>query len=283
MEVVKTDEEILAEAEAQAAEDLAAEEANEKAEVEAEEAARLAAEAGGEVPPKKGSYQDRINDLTYKYRSTQRELDYYKDVVLGKKKSGDGGVSPPPAKPISTTDVPGAVRPKPANFETVEDYEDALHGWYDAKREGKVLAKNKEDHLKEMLSTFNKGAVPVRLEHPDFDEVTGRPVFTDSMRQAIFNMDNGGLVAYELGKNPGLAEKVKLLPPEKQIYELGKIERRLLLLKKGRKSSTTPDPLHPIDSRMHAEKDPNKMPIEEWMEWDKQRRMAKLKEKLGIK
>lgn len=281
-EEVKTDEEILAEAEAQAAEELAAEE-EAKVQAETEEAARLAEEDGnGNEPPKKGSYQDRINDLTYKYRSTQRELDYYKDVVLGKKKSGSG-VTPPPAKESTATSVPGVARPKPADFETVEGYEDALYGWYDGKREAKTSAANQEENFKKTLSAFNESAAPVRLEHPDFDEITAHPVFTDSMRKAIFNMDNGPLVAYELGKNPELAEKVKLLPPEKQIYEMGKIERRLLLVQKGRKQSKTPDPLNPLDSRSSTKKDPNKMPIGEWMEWDKQRTMARLKEKLGVK
>ena len=282
-EEIKTDEEILAEAEAQAAEELAAEE-EARAQAEAEEAARLAEEEErGNEPPKKGSYQDRINDLTYKYRSTQRELDYYKDVVLGKKKSGGSGVNPPPAKPSTTINASGVARPKPDGFETVEDYEDALYGWYDAKRESKVSAIAQEENFKKTLSAFNEGAAPVRLEHPDFDEVTAHPVFTDSMRKAIFNMDNGALVAYELGKNPGLAEKVKLLSPEKQIYEMGKLERKLLLVQKGRTKSNTPDPFSPITGRATSKKDPDKMDIKEWMEWDKQRTMAKLKEKLGYK
>jgi hypothetical protein len=202
---------------------------------------------------------------------------------LGKKKSGDDGVVSPPAKEGVTTSESGVVRPKPGDFETVEAYEDALYGWYDGKRDAKTSAKNQEESFKKTLNAFNESAAPVRLEHPDFDEVTAHPVFTDSMRKAIFNMDNGPLVAYELGKNPELAEKVKLLPPEKQIYEMGKIERKLLLVQKGRKKSGTPDPLNPLGGRSSATKDPDKMPIEEWMEWDKQRTMARLKEKLGMK
>lgn len=279
-EEIKTDEEILAEAEAQAAEELAAEEAAAQAEID--EAARLAAEEGGESgSPKKGSFQDRINALTRKFRGAERELSYYKGVVLGKKKPGDDGVNAPPAKPSGTIDTPGVIRPKPGNFETVEEYEDALHDWYDSKREIKVTAASQNQVFKDRLSAFNKSAEPMRVEHPDFDEVTGRPVFTDSMRQAIFNLDNGAMVAYELGENPGLAERIKLLPPEKQIYEMGKIERKLLLMQKGRKKSTAPDPLHPIDSRTKVETDPNKMPIEDYMEWEKQRAIAKIKAKLG--
>jgi hypothetical protein len=222
--------------------------------------------------------------MTYKQRSAERERDYYKNIVLGKSKTEDGGFVPfADEKREIPADTPGGTRPKPGDFETVEAYEDALYGWYDARRETKASAKTAEDDLKKLLSAFNKGAAPLRIEHPDFDEVTGRPVFTPSMRQAVFNLDEGALVAYELGNNPELAAKIKMLPPDKQLYEMSKLERKLVLVRKVTGKSNTPDPLAHLTGRTKKDIDPDKMPIKEWMEWDKKQRMAKLKTKLGIK
>lgn len=267
-------------AEAELLEEEEARETAEKAAEEEEGVTRSAEEAG----VKKGSYQERINAMTYKQRSAERERDYYRDIVLGRNKTEDGGfVSPAGEKRETTTGTPGDTRPKPGDFETVETYEDALYGWYDAKRETKVLAKTAEDDLKKLLSAFNESAAPLRIEHPDFDEVTARPVFTPSMRQAVFNLDEGALVAYELGNNPELAAKIKMLPPDKQLYEMSKLERKLVLIRKVTGKSNTPNPLAHLTGRTKKETDPDKMPIGAWMEWDKNQRMAKLKTKLGIK
>jgi hypothetical protein len=253
--------------------------------LEEEEEAGAAAEAVDTAgTPKKGSFQDRINTITHKFRSAERELDYYKNIVLGKDKSGGGSFSKPAGQVADrSVDTPGGTRPKTGDFETVEAYEDALYGWYDAKREKKASAATAESNFKELLSDFNKSAAPLRIEYPDFDEVTARPVFTDSMRRAIFSLDEGALVAYELGKNPALAEKIKVLPLEKQLYEISKLERKLTLVRKVRVKSGTPDPLHPITGRTKKEVNPDEMSTGAWMEWEKNQRMAKLKTKLGIK
>ena len=243
----------------------------------------VAGEGGEEDPPKKGSYQERINALTYKYRSAERELDYYKNLVLDKNKSGGTGLEPPPANVKAGTGTPGTARPKTGDFETVEDYEDALHNWYDADRAGKEATEANEAGRRKLLSAFNEGAAPLRLEHPDFDEIVDRPVFTDSMRKAIFNLDNGPLVAYELGKNPELAEKIKSLSPDKQIYEMGKLEHKLILVRKVSKGSKTPNPIRPLTGRTKKDVDPNDMSINDWMEWEKNQQRAKLRAKLGIK
>lgn len=280
------EEEAAAEAEA---ETLAVAEAAEEEEAAAQLAeedearAKADAEALAAGTPKKGSFQDRINAITHKFRSAERELGYYKKIVLDKKQSGDGDFKPAPAAERGETNTTGAVRPQSVNFETVEEYEDALFGWYEAKRASRDTTKQNEKDLKDLLSTFNKGAAPLRIEHPDFDEVTGRPVFTNSMRKAIFSLDNGALVAYELGSNPELADKIKVLSPSKQIYELGKLEHKLTVIRKVKKGSKTPDPLHPITGRTKKETNPDDMSTEDWMAWEKKQRMAKLKAGLGIK
>lgn len=283
----QTDAEILAEAEAAEAEAaiLAAQEedeaaniaANETLEEEEAEAARIA--AGEDPKPKGSSFQDRINEMSWKQHNAEREKDYWKNLAQGRADETKNKINTPEAD----TTLSGASRPRPDNFSTVEDYEDALYGWYDKKKAATTATKNQEKEFKDLLGTFNKSAAPLRVEHPDFDEVTARPVFTKPMQRAIFNLKEGALVAYEIGKNVELAEKFKVLTPEKLMYEMTKLEHRLTLIQKTRTKSKTPNPLKPLGGLMKTEKDPDKMDIKEWMEWDKARTQAKIRKNLGLK
>lgn len=283
-----TDAEILAEAEAAETEAaiLAAQEETEAADVAAanalkeEEEAEAARIAAGEDPKPKGdSFQDRINEMSWKQHNAEREKDYWKNLAQGKADETKNKIDTPAAD----TTLSGTPRPKPDNFSTVEAYEDALYGWYDEKKAAKTATKNQETEFKNLLGTFNKSAAPLRVEHPDFDEVTARPVFTKPMQLAIFNLKEGALVAYEIGKNVELAEKFRVLTPEKMMYEMTKLEHRLTLVQKTRIKSKTPNPLKPLGGLTKTEKDPDKMDIKEWMAWDKTRTQAKIRKKLGLK
>ena len=276
----KTQEELEAEATALAEEEAGAAELAEAEalalaeEQEAEELeAKLAAERG---KPVKKTFQERINELTWKHRQSERDVEYWKGKALEKgKPAGEKGA----VSDDSVTDSFKEPRPKATAFETVEAYEDALHDWYDSKKVSKSGKEKKASDFKEAIGTFNKGAASVRIEHPDFDEVVNRPVFTESMRMAVFTIDNGAMVAYALGKDPAEADRIKALSPEKQVYEVGKLERKLLQAQKGKKKSNTPDPLDPITGLKKGKVDPDKMGIKDWMAYDNARRMAKIKAK----
>ena len=124
----------------------------------------------------------------------------------------------------------------------------------------------------------------MRLQHKDFDEVINAPVFTDTMRKSLFTMDGGAMVAYHLGlpANRTLADEIKVLPPEQQVYKLSKLEDHLLLVQKAKTKTSSVNPLNPVGSNAAASnKNPDDMPVAEWMEWNKQQEIAKLKEKLG--
>lgn len=279
-----TDAEILAAAEAEELEAVEVTEAQEitaaeeeATKVDEDEAARLA--AGGEPKPKGNSFQDRINEMSWKQHNAEREKEYWKNLAQGKAGKGENQID----TPVKAAEISGTSRPKPDSFETVEAYEDALFGWYDEKKSAKTAAKNQETEFKDLLSTFNKSAAPVRIEHPDFDEITARPVFTKVMQRAVLNLKDGALVAYEIGRNPELAEKFKVLTPEKVMYEMTKLEHRLTLVQKTKKKSVTPNPIKPLGGLTKIEKDPDKMDIKEWMVWDKKRTMAKIRKGLGYK
>jgi len=265
----KTQEEIEAEAIAL----VEQEEADEAAKLADEEAARLLAEdeANKDKNGKK-SFQDRINEMTWKQRSAERETEHWKKIAQGGAPAEKGSITDP-----ATLTSPGTTRPKTDNFNSVEEYEDALFAWYDRDRVAKEEASSQKASLKKNLDTFNKSAITIRTKHPDFDEVVARQVFTDSMRSAVFSIDNGALVAYELGKQPEMADKIKSLPPAKQVYAIAKLERKLLLTQKVKLKSDTPNPLTPLGGvAPSGSKNPDKMSTAEWMAWDNEQRLAKI-------
>jgi hypothetical protein len=63
----------------------------------------------------------------------------------------------------------------------------------------------------------------------DYREVTRNPSLpmTQGMVEAIAESEDGPALAYHLGKNPEIAEKLASLPPVAAAREIGKIEARL--------------------------------------------------------
>ena len=173
-------------------------------------------------------------------------------------------------------------RPKIENFETTEEYEDALYGWYDGKKTVATAQIEQKKRQVELLRTFNEKAADFRKVHEDFDEIIESPVFTDTMRDVIFSAETGPELAYYLGANRNIAQKIAVLPPSLQPYELGKLETQLKLAKKTKTVTGAFAPLTAIGSATGGgEKDPSKMSTAEWMEYEKNREMEKLRQKLG--
>jgi hypothetical protein len=213
--------------------------------------------------------QERIDEITKARREAEREREYWKQVALDKAKSEPKPVEEP-------TRVP---RPTISQFDTTEQYEDALLQWHDANKTEQEARKRLVKEQEEGLSKFQKAASKARELYPDFDEVVEAPVFSPQMRYAILNSDTGPEVAYFLGspENYDTALKIQSLSPDKQYYEMGKLETRLALAQKTKKVPSAPPPISPVGmSGTGGEVDPSKMTIEEWMKWDKEQALAKL-------
>jgi len=103
------------------------------------------------------------------------------------------------------------------------------------------------------------------------------------MREALLQSENGPQVAYHLGRpeNWDLANKIRELSPTRQLYELGKLETQLLVVKQTKKVTAAPPPIKPVGITGGGEKDPSKMSTEEWMDWDKKQTIEKIKKRLS--
>ncbi len=225
--------------------------------------------------PKKKTAQERIDEITKARREAEREREYWKRVALEK------GREPVEKEVPATPAIPQ--RPTLEQFDTTVEYEDALFNWYETKKTVEQTVSRQRTENEEAFRKFNQRAEKLRKEYEDFDMVIETPVFSEVMRNTLLRAENGPLLAYHLGspENRDTVERIKTLPPELQIYEIGKLETKLLLAHQTKKSTSAPAPITPVGISGNSEEDPGKMTTEEWMKWDKQRTLDKLKAKYG--
>ncbi|MFA7063389.1 MAG: hypothetical protein WC132_04560 [Methanomethylophilus sp.] len=209
--------------------------------------------------PRRKTAQERIDELTRKRREAEREAAYWKAQAEQSKLSG------PPVQ---------------ENFETFDEFVTAAIDYRDRQKAIEARKADEDLRLKASVQVFNENAAELKAQNPDFDEVVERPVFTDTMRRMLLGMDNGPKVAYHIGKNATIAGKFANLSPEAQIYEIVKLEQSLTLAEKTKKTTSAPPPIDPVGTPSATEKDPSSMSIAEWMEWDRQRHLAKLEQKI---
>lgn len=227
-------------------------------------------------PKKKQTAQERIDEVTRFRREAEREAAYWRKAALEKKEE-----KAEPPKP-ETPSLPK--RPTIDQYETTEQYEDALFEWRDNVKSIETTSAKRQKEHDDALRTFNDRAKKLRGEYEDFDEVIESPVFTPSMRMAILHSENGPQLAYHLGRteNREAAERLRNMPVEVQLYEMGKLETQLLLTKQTKKVPSAPAPITPVGmSGAGGEVDPSKMSMVEWKKWDDDNRMKKIKERFG--
>jgi len=228
------------------------------------------------VPPKKKTAQERIDEITKARRDAEREREYWKKVAL-EKEPGTPKQEPAP----SETEAIGPPRPKIAAYESTEVYEDALLKWHDDRRAIQTQRERQATEQKAALDKFNAAAAKVRAEHDDFDEVLEAPVFSQDMRIILLNSENGPSVAYHLGRpeNRDLVDRIRAMPPNMQVYELGKLEVQLSLAQKTKKTPSAPAPLKPVGSGGGATIDESKLTDDEWYALEKKRTIEALERK----
>lgn len=229
------------------------------------------------TPKKKQTAQERIDEVTRLRRDAEREAEYWKKAALAKEKET-------PSEPPKPQAAQLPQRPAIEHFETTTEYEDALFEWRDRVKAIEGENTTRQRQYDSALATFNDRARVFRAEHPDFDETIESPVFSTSMRAAILQSENGPQVAYYLGQSVNFseAERIRSLPVESQLLELGRLEMKLEIARKTKKVTSAPAPIKPVGmGGAGGEVDPSKMTVQEWMAWDKQRSLDRIKQKLG--
>jgi len=164
-------------------------------------------------------------------------------------------------------------RPQREKFDSPDAYDNALIEWAaenaaktaeakiqarEAERQQKLTKDQQEQATKKAADDLAK-AWRVKVEkfskdHPDFMDVV---IDNDDLKisQAVSTFlaeaDDGPEIAYHMGKNPEIAERISQLSPAKAGIELGKLSASLEAAKKP-KVSRAPRPVTPVRSANSA-------------------------------
>ena len=227
--------------------------------------------------------RDERNLERYQREETERQRDYWRQIAEGKAPQVD----------------PQAAEPKAEQFETTEAYVKAV-----AVHQAKAIVANEIKALREAdaqaaatrereeeeastAETFAPQLAKARSRYEDFDEVVNAPVFSPRTKALLYISPHGAEIGYYLGKHPEEAAALNRLSEASASNPLSAAAaaRSLVLLEQKmessamKKVSSAPPPISPVTGTATVVKDPEKMTTEEWMAWEKQQRIERLKQK----
>lgn len=203
-------------------------------------------------------YQKRIDKLVKQREEAEREkarledeLNFYKSKESTKLNEDEKEISP-------------------LDFDTYEEYEEALNKANTKSQSKKVEAPEETDRtfesaVRKLEDVFDDA----REKYTDFDNVIKNPniPITKDMVIALSELENAGDVAYFLATNEEKAKEISQLSPYKQAIELAKIEAKLNV-KPNKKVSNAPDPIDPVKPNGDVSKtDPSKMSFAEYEQY----------------
>lgn len=177
-----------------------------------------------EQPPRPGSRQRRIDQLTRKNAELQRRLEALEQQAA-------------PTAAAPAVEAPAANgRPVLKDFQTLEEYTEALTDWKLNQREAARQAENERRAAATAAQALQdswaaKDAAAAKA-HPDYRELMDTTEIPEgpgvlAARQALLEEDNGAEILYWLASRPAELKRVAALPPTKAVLEIGKLAAAL--------------------------------------------------------
>ncbi len=213
-------------------------------------------------------FQRRIDKLTREKYDLQRTLDAER-----------GGRAPAaPAAPVVTADV----EPQEADFADYGSYIKALttHAVQKSQREAvqsaRIQAQQEADTA--LADAFEPQLHAARAKYEDFDEVVSQPLFTPETQATLMQSPHGAEIGYYLGLHPKETMALNRMTPVALARAVIALEQQIGT-KLTKTVSTAPIPITPVTGSAVSVKDPTKMTTSEWMAWEKQQRLERLKTK----
>lgn len=173
--------------------------------------------------------QKRIDQLRRKAGDAETEADTLRaeNEALRKRMADDDGES---KKPAAETDTEPK-KPIQDDYDTYDDYIDALTDYKADKREAKLRTEFDAKFAEKESETASKSFVADKVNagvkaHADFKEVAldeSLP-YTEVMQAAVFDSEQFTEVAYYLGKHPDEVSRIADLSPLAQVKAIGAIE-----------------------------------------------------------
>ncbi len=227
-----------------------------------------------EKPKKKSGFKRRIEKLSSRLAQREQELELLKQRYLDQSQ-------PKPQEEVAKKVSEG--KPNQNDFESYEDYVDALTEWKVEKKLSEEKAKAKEIEAKTLQEKkFQAHAERVKefaKTRDDFDEVMedlGDTRVSLAVEEIILESSVGPAIIYELAKNKEELERINSLSPLSAARELGKLEAKLQSIdasddepkKPLIKTTKAPAPLKTLGkSSKSVVKDPDEMNFQEFKKW----------------
>jgi hypothetical protein len=192
------------------------------------------------------SIQKRIGRLKRREEEALREANFWKEKALENERAKRSNDTPK----NETSE-----KPRPDDFETQEDYIEALTDWKTDRKfqefEKGQEKKSAQQRENEFANSWQKKVQDFEDEAPDFQDVledVSHLTFSRMKLESIMESDVGPKLMYEIAQNEELAQKISEMSDTRAIREIGKIEARLLPSSetKTKKQTRAPKPITPI-------------------------------------
>ena len=164
--------------------------------------------------------------------------------------------------------APKSVEPQMSDFDTLDDYVEALAEY---KYQNNMLSQQEKyaERAREqrVAREWTDKLEKVRAVAPDFDEAfknVAEITFAQSTLDAVAGHEKGAEIAYLLGKDPVKAYQIASLPPMQQLMAIGEIAAKTNLTR-PKTVSTAPAPIKPVSGGASNSAPP--ADIDEWVKW----------------
>lgn len=208
----------------------------------------------------KSGVQERINELTRKWRTTERELDYWRNQAMSAQQ---------PQQPTAQVQQPQG-KPNPDDFDDYDQYLDKLADWKFQEKLNDYTKQQKQTQEQQrqqnVATQFAMRAEQFKQQNPDFEMVAYTAPISDAVSMIIAESELGPQIAFTLGKNHDEARRISSLPVVSAAREIGKLEAKLSI-PPPKTTTQAPDPIQTVDGSETARKDPAKMTPEEYRDW----------------
>lgn len=208
--------------------------------------------------------QRRINQLTRKNYDLERQL--------------ASVVTPPAPTPAVATNQ----KPQEGEFADYGQYVEALTDWKVRQVRAEDAREARTQHEQDRLDGLSRDFAPqmeaARAKYDDFDDVVSQPIYTPLAQELLWQSPQGAEIAYYLGTHPQEAATLNAMAPMAAARRIVALEAQVQQATTPAKTvSAAPAPIQPVSGTPAAVKDPEKMTTDEWMAWEKQQRMERLR------
>ena len=200
----------------------------------------------------------RIGQLTRRYRQAERE----NTALQGRLDALEQRIGP----------TPEPTRPQSDDFESPEQYEDALFEWRDASQAHKAKPDTpaQSPQISDDAVRIESDLEGMLESHPDAVEAVMETEWlcNDSTYDFIKESTKGAELAYHLAKNQAVASKINAMTPMQAARELVNIEAELSATLNKPSATPAPPPGTPVSpSGSSVITDPDKMSNAQWKVW----------------